>query len=239
MGATRRRRIGAAILATAIFTFGIAILVLLSSPQPAWLATRWPIDLADPANRMLGWRLAALKSNRDACRLVLKAPHAFATELVDFVDANGCGWRNGVRLSAAGGAKLPVDKITCELAAALALWIAYEVQPAARAIFGDAVATLQHRGSFACRNIRGDPALADVKSEHASANALDISGFVLASGRQVSVLKSWGRDGAEGEFLARVHRSACRYFQVAIGPAYNAAHRDHFHYDRGDEAACQ
>ena len=43
----------------------------------------------------------------------------------------------------------------------------------------------------------------------------------------------------DGLFLARVHESACRYFRVAIGPAYNAAHRDHFHYDRGPYTACR
>ncbi len=236
---TRRWRIGAALLVAVPSALGFAAWVLLSRPQPAWLASRWPIDLADPANRLLGWRLAALKSNRDACRQVLKAPNAVASELTDTVVADGCGWRNGVRLSAAGGARLPVDKITCEMTAAMALWITHEVQPAARAIFGEPVASVRHRGGYACRNIRGNSAHAHIKSEHARANALDIGAFVLASGRQVAVLKSWGRDEAEGQFLAQVHRGACRYFRVAIGPAYNAAHRDHFHYDRGPYAACR
>ncbi len=235
----RSWRIAAAVLATAIFATGIAILVLLSGPQPQWLSRRWPIDLTATPGHLIGWRLAGLRSDRETCRLVMKPPHAVATELADAVDADGCGWRNGVRLSEAGGARIAVDKITCELSAAMALWIMHEVQPAARAIFGEPVASLQHRGGYACRNIRGSPAHAHVKSEHSRANALDVGAFVLASGRQVAVLKSWGSSGPEGLFLARVHERACRYFRVAIGPAYNAAHRDHFHYDRGPYTACR
>src|SRR6266540_7201598 len=48
-----------------------------------------------------------------------------------------------------------------------------------------------HAGSYACRNRNGgaDQPL----SEHALANALDISDFVLASGKQISIAESWPR----------------------------------------------
>ena len=213
---------------------------IFSSPrQPAWLAARWPIDLARPLEHLADWRLRALQADRDLCRTVLKAPYAETTEVPDSDGANGCGWQNSVRLGAAGGARIAVDKVTCELTAAVALWVAHEVQPAALAVFGEKVASLRHLGGYACRNIRGNAAHAHVISEHARANALDIAVFVLASGRQVSVLRHWGADGDEGRFLAQVHARACRYFRVAIGPGYNAAHRDHFHYDRGRFSACR
>ncbi|MGI9478102.1 MAG: extensin family protein, partial [Hyphomicrobiaceae bacterium] len=32
---------------------------------------------------------------------------------------------------------------------------------------------------------------------------------------------------------------ACHYFRVALSPAFNAAHRDHFHFDRGILWTCQ
>ena len=151
----------------------------------------------------------------------------------------GCGWSNSVRLSGLGYARISVDKLTCEMTAAMALWVAHDVQPAAEALFGERVRAIRHLGSYACRTIRGNPAHAHVVSEHARANALDIQAFVLTSGRQVSVLQHWGHAGKDGEFLAAVHSKACRYFRVAIGPAYNAAHRDHFHYDRGFYSACK
>ena len=236
-----RRWLGAtfAILVIAGTVAGAGIWLLLRGQQPAWLAARWPIDLGQPLVHLTDWRLRALQSDRALCRVVLKPPYAEAVETPDADDGNGCGWRNGVRLSSLIGTRIVVDKVTCELTAAMALWIAHDVQPAATAIFGERVASIRHLGGYACRNIRGSPAHAHVVSEHARANALDIAAFQLASGRQVSVLKHWGREGAEGRFLAEVHSRACRYFRVAIGPAYNAAHRDHFHYDRGHYSACR
>lgn len=240
MTGTPKGRIAATIalgLATLLLAGGV---FLVTGPQPAWLATRWPIDLSQPLEHLADWRLRALRSNRPLCRLVLQAPQADTTETADAAASpNGCGWTNSVRLNGLSDTRISVDKLTCEMTAAMALWVAHDVQPAAEAMFGERVRSIRHLGSYACRTIRGNPAHAHVVSEHAHANALDIQAFVLASGRQVSVLQHWGRGGKEGAFLTAVHGRACRYFRVAIGPAYNAAHRDHFHYDRGFYSACK
>jgi hypothetical protein len=129
-----------------------------------------------------------------------------------------------------------VDRITCEAAAGLALWLAHDVQPAAQQMFGAKVASVQHFGSYSCRNMRGGTGM---RSEHARANALDVAGFTLTNGKQISVARHWAGDGAEARFLRTVHKSACRTFRVALGPDYNAAHRDHFHFDRGLFASCR
>ncbi len=198
-----------------------------------------PVDLNVPDSYFLDWRLAAMKSSRELCRRVVKAPHVAAAEIDDWMGPEGCGLSNGLRVVSAGGVKLGVDKISCELTAALALWIAHEVQPRAIAILGEPIASIEHLGGYACRNIRGSPAFSTWRSEHASANALDISSFVLARGRRISVVKNWGGEGPEARFLREIHAGACRYFRVAIGPDYNSAHRDHFHYDRGPFSSCR
>lgn len=198
----------------------------------------WPVDLSRPSSFFLDRRLADLKGDRVLCRRVLAQPYVETVETADAATGEGCGWTNSVRVTSAGGARLTADKLTCELVAALALWIGSEVQPEAQRRFGLQVATIQHRGGYACRNVRGSQ-LAHRRSEHAAANALDIYGFALADGRQISVLKHWTTSGPEAEFLAAIHARACRYFRVAIGPAYNAAHRDHFHYDRGAATTCR
>ena len=64
-------------------------------------------------------------------------------------------------------------------------------------------------------------------------SADDITVRTLADGRHVSVLQHWSGRGPEARFLKEIHAAACRYFRVAIGPDFNAAHKDHFHYDRG------
>jgi hypothetical protein len=121
------------------------------------------------------------------------------------------------------------------MAAALTLWVAHELQPAATAAFGEPVESISDMGSYSCRNIEGRR----LGSEHALANAIDISGFTLRGGRQISVLDHWKGSGPEAKFLRRVHHGACRYFRVTLGPDYNPAHANHFHFDRGIFRVCR
>ncbi|MBU2033606.1 MAG: extensin family protein, partial [Alphaproteobacteria bacterium] len=68
-------------------------------------------------------------------------------------------------------------------------------------------------------------------SEHATGNAVDIAGFVLADGTRISVLADWDDEGDKGAFLRRVRDGACDSFATVLSPDYNAAHADHFHLD--------
>jgi Extensin-like protein C-terminus len=85
----------------------------------------------------------------------------------------------------------PPATVTCILAKALSAWLNESVQPQAKASFNSSVTKL-HVGSYTCRNRNGgaDQPL----SEHALANALDISDFVLVSGEQIAVVDSWPSD---------------------------------------------
>ncbi|MDP1565718.1 MAG: extensin family protein [Polaromonas sp.] len=83
------------------------------------------------------------------------------------------------------------------------------------------------------------------RSQHATADALDIAGFTLANGRSISVLRQWQADEAaavaapDALFLKEAHRGACRYFKGVLGPDYNAAHKDHFHLETGGYGICR
>ena len=224
---------------------GFAILALLVLAG-CWALGRvprvsdvWPIDLTRPGGILVDRQLVDLRDDAELCRGILLAPQIQARPLADATPRSGCGWRNAVEASAVGGARLAVKPLTCEVAVGVAFWMEHVVQPAAVSILGTRVASVEHLRSYACRNVRGSPAFADRPSEHAFANALDIKGFRLADGRRVAIAADWGRNSAEGRFLAAAHAGACRYFRVAIGPDYNAAHRDHFHFDRGPWRACR
>jgi len=197
------------------------------------------IDLAAGRPVLVDWRLASIRHYPSICARTLKAPHIDAHQIADSPIENGCGWANAVRLTVAGEVRAAYDKITCETAVALALWLEHEVQPLALEILGQHVASVRSLGSYACRNIRGDAFWRHRKSEHAIANAVDIAGFTLADGRAVSVRSHWRSEGAEGRFLRQAHARACPYFRAALGPDYNAAHRDHFHLDRGPFSRCR
>lgn len=107
----------------------------------------------------------------------------------------------------------------------------------AERLLGARVARLNHCGSYACRNVANSEN--GRRSQHATANALDVAGFRLADGREVSVVRHWAEDGAKGRLLAEVHEAACSRFAAVLGPGYNAAHADHFHLDMGAFGLCR
>ena len=91
-------------------------------------------------------------------------------------------------------------------------------------------------GSYNCRNVAGS----DRRSAHAQANAVDVSGFVLADGRRITVLGNWTQGTpAERQFLRLVANSACKRFGTVLGPEYNPAHRNHFHVEASGNALCR
>lgn len=94
-------------------------------------------------------------------------------------------------------------------------------------MMGSPLVRIDHYGSYACRNIyhRANARL----SEHATADALDVSAFRFANGQQISVLKGWKESGTRGETLRALFGQSCLYFGNALGPDYNAAHANHFH----------
>src|SRR5262249_24442113 len=196
------------------------------------------VDLGQSDPWFIDWRLAALKYNPDLCRRVPIPPHIEAQPIADNPLHGGCGWVNPPRLSRAGGVRAGFDKLTCETAAALTLWLEHDVQEVAQDTLGQRVVGLRSFGAFSCRNIVGNPLLKGRRSEHALANALDVSGFALADGRNIWVRSQWRGEGAEARFLKAAHARACRYFRVVLGPEYNQAHHDHFHLDRGPCMRC-
>jgi len=197
------------------------------------------ISLDERPSLFVDPKLSTLRFDADLCKAVLTEPHIDATPIPDRVADNNCGWVNAVRFTHTGGAKIGVNPLTCEMAAALTLWVQHEVQPLAKEMFGQEVVTLGDMGTYDCRNIVGNPFWKGVRSQHAAANAIDISGFTLADGRSISVLRDWKGKGPEAQFLHEAHRRSCRYFRVALGPEFNTSHANHFHFDRGLMWTCR
>ena len=77
-------------------------------------------------------------------------------------------------------------------------------------------------------------------STHATADAIDITGFTLEDGRKITLLEGWdSEDPAVSGFLRDVRDSACDWFRVTLGPDYNALHADHFHLQNTGWGACR
>ena len=130
----------------------------------------------------------------------------------------------------------------CPLAVRYVIWDRQVLRPAAREVMGSEPARVDNFGTYSCRRVYGSSDTNDRPSEHARANALDVSGFRLEDGRSVSVLNDWSGSGPRGEegsrFLRTVREGACRLFSNALDPDYNAAHADHLHLDGAPRGLC-
>ena len=193
-----------------------------------------PLFLDNPHQWFVDFKLAALRNDEQLCRAVLNPRFVDAMPVSDKPPHEGCGWSNSVAVSSIGDANMTVSPLTCEMTAATALWMIQDVQPLARATFGSGIVKIHTIGTYSCRNITGSGR----RSQHAKANAIDISGFTLEDGRSVLVRNDWNGNGPKAKFLKSVYEGACRYFRVTLGPDYNAAHADHIHLDRSAFRAC-
>ncbi|HEY5808959.1 MAG TPA: extensin family protein, partial [Povalibacter sp.] len=158
------------------------------------------------------------------------------TPIDDEVTRPGCGYSNAVRIQHMDAAVSEPFAVSCREALSLALWERHVLQPAARKHFGAPVTRIDHFGSYSCRSVYGRPNAN--MSHHATADAIDVAGFVIGEGKRVRVLGDWPGDSEEAQFLRDVHNGACDFFDSVLGPEYNIAHRDHFHLDRGAFRAC-
>jgi hypothetical protein len=159
-------------------------------------------------------------------------PSRFATarRIDDIDDGGGCRVYNAYEVQAVSGVALNTPSVlNCTAVHATSLWLDRIVQPAAEDAFGERVAKIEVPSSYACRtrnSVRGAKL-----SEHARGNAIDVSAFVLESGRRVSVLSDWGGARDERRFLTAVRGEACGLFKTVLGPGADRHHRDHFHFD--------
>ena len=194
-----------------------------------------PLSLSDPIGAFTGRKLAALGDNPARCQALLEEIGSNDRTAAPRRPAEAaCGYANAVELRPAGKDALrytPTKLVTaCPVAAALVLWERDVVQPAAERLLGERVASVDHYGSYSCRRLngRGEGGF----SEHATANALDVAGFRLASGRRISVLGDWNDGGRDAAFLHAARDGACDLFATVLSPDYNEAHADHLHFDQ-------
>lgn len=197
-----------------------------------------PLTLAEPDGWATPRKVHALRTHRAACRAFLDRSGIEAQPLPP-AGSGAClrsdrqvlvaPRRLDARLAPAGA------QATCAIDAGLARWLSHGVQPAAQAAFEARVTGIEHLGTANCRRIGGGDQ--GTWSEHATGNAIDVAGFVLADGRRISVRRDWsGKDAAASAFLRTVRDEACRSFSTVLSPDYNAAHADHLHLDQAQRA---
>ena len=209
-------------------------------------------DTDGPGSSRKRWSAAEIAAARKACASVLNGVKLTYTEVDPIGGPGDCGIAAPIKVTAIGGRKSvkvePAAVVNCNLAAAAVRWIDTKVQVPALAEFGETVVKIRNAASYACR--RRNNQKTGKLSEHALGNALDVSSFELASGKEVTVLKGWRgqkddslveevvakvikRDTPESRFLRQVHAGACEVFSTILGPEADKYHVNHFHFDLG------
>lgn len=216
---------------------GAALAGFLRLP-PAWDPFA-PLDLRAAPNLMSRFKLAQMKWQPDRCFAAFEAAGIPVRRVADQPSDEGCEILEALRLDFGPALTPAAPMATCALGASWAIYVNAVLQPVAREHLGQEVVRIRQLGTYACRAVRGGRGDGTRRSQHATANALDVAGFVLADGREVSLARDWDDPGPRGAFLHAARDGACRVFDAVLGPEYNALHRDHFHLDRGPWRACR
>jgi hypothetical protein len=194
-----------------------------------------PIDLNAPPNWIAHYQLNVLANEGIACRAALVSTSLAFTVLQDRKVDDACGFQNVLRVDGSPITFVPSTTATCPLTAAL-YWYQRALQEAAIEQMHARLVRIDQLGTFACRNVNSE-AMAS-RSEHATANAIDISRFHFADGRTATVAKDYGKATPAGRFLDDAHAAACKLFNTVLGPHYNRLHATHFHLDMGAYRIC-
>jgi hypothetical protein len=145
--------------------------------------------------------------------------------------ANGqCGAPHPLRVShlADGLEVAPPATLVCPVAEALARWSKEVVATEAGRHLEAQPARIAIGTSYECRNQNRQTN--GKLSEHAFANAVDISGFEF-KGRKALQIGDHPAETPEALFQMAVRTQACAYFTTVLGPGSDAAHATHLHFD--------
>lgn len=189
-----------------------------------------PLTLDDPPGTFTRYKLHKLAQQPQRCIALLK--QARARGMISWQAqrdvAGPCPLNNVVRVERFGAVGLSSRFLaSCPLALRSAMYIHQHAAPLARRLQGSALTRIDHVGSFACRNIYNRPE--GRLSEHATADALDVSGFRFANGQRITIEKGWRAGGKTSAVLKALFQESCLWYGTALGPQYNAAHAGHFH----------
>lgn len=180
------------------------------------------------------WTDAEVAMAKARCEAILKRIHAIAVPQPP-IRQGGCGTPAPVQLISIGQnpqvSLSPPAIVNCDFAEALHTWMDGDVQKLALKHLGTKVIKIEVMSSYSCRNAYGRRG--NKLSEHGTANALDIRGFVTERGRQAYVLEHWGTP--QREILARIAAEKAKA-EKALAEAraadkaaqdVQAAHKDH------------
>jgi len=230
-----------------------AIILLLVLIAVGWWCLPWlkqhlppqfnpftPLAVTDPPGWVTRYKLKRLESDPAACLDVMRrAEQAGFVTFSPRPDVKGnCPLSNPLRIQRFGKVSLSSSFLaSCPMAVASTMYVLRSQQRLEQGQPATSLVRINHVGSYACRNIyhRTEGRL----SEHASAEAWDVTTFQLADGQKLEVGKNWTQPENKSALLHLLWREGCNNFGNALGPDYNAAHASHFHFGMRGTGYCR
>ncbi len=164
-----------------------------------------PLRIDEPPGWLTAFKLRRASGDAEQCRAVL-ATSGLQFDVLPDREVAGCELHDVVRISSLAQVKVNAPfMLSCRAALSLALWERHSLLPVSQQLLGATPRRIDHFGSFACRNVYGREG--GRRSQHASADALDVAGFVFSDGRRITVARDWGE---RRQRCALPARRACR-----------------------------
>lgn len=194
-----------------------------------------PVSIAFPVGRG-GWPTARVAKAQAECKRLLAGLDIQFEPLGPIGRDGGCGTPAAVMISSIAGIAIePPAEANCAFAEALHHWIAWSVKPAASEHLKRKLTAVRNASAYVCR--RRNNSASGKMSEHAFANAIDISTLGFGDGSSTTIKGDWSglmklvSNSGKPAFLARIRRDACIRFATVLGPGSDPYHGDHFHID--------
>ncbi|WNL39003.1 extensin family protein [Halomonas sp. PAMB 3264] len=223
----------------ALIALGVALQKGIIEIPRQW-APWAPLHIDDPITPVTKLKLKRLEGDRQGCLAALDTVPASEldyTPVADYSPTASCPLSNIVRINSSSVRFNRSFVASCPMALAWVMFERHELQPAAVELMSSRVSQVDHVGSFACRNVYGRST--GRRSEHATAEALDVTGFRFENGQRITLISNWDDEGAVGAFFRAARDGACKSFGNVLGPNYNAAHADHFHMGMRGYGLCR
>ncbi len=169
----------------------------------------------------------------DACFTKLRAAGvAFEQAPMPTATLDGCGVDAPVRVSSialrSGGVELSAKPLLgCSFALQFSDFIRNLVAPLGSATMEASLVAIDSGPGYECR---GRNRSADAKiSAHGKGVAIDVTAFVFANGRRVTVESQ--SDAQAATYIKTLRTAACGWFMTVLGPGADPYHAIHLHFD--------
>ena len=146
------------------------------------------------------------------------------------ISSEACGAAYPLRVSSLpnGVEVTPPATMVCPVAEALARWTLEVVAVEAARHLESQPRRIAIGTSYECRSRNRQPGAK--LSEHAFANAVDVSGFAFDAKKAVQI-GDHPAEVPEASFQNAIRTQACAYFTTVLGPGSDPSHATHLHLD--------